>query len=102
MDSQNRHLASGSRNLPLKGVADFSEEAWPSMTEAAAPMPPPAPSLDALNLEVRLPRQQMMEQKKLDRFLDAFRGEKSWEASSSGETCVITDEGSICPALDLQ
>jgi hypothetical protein len=58
-------LGSGSKNLPLK--AGFSEAG--QSTEDTDPRPPPPPSLDDLNLEPGLPRQQMRQHKKLDRFL---------------------------------
>ena len=67
-------LASGSRNFPLNGVA-FSETGHPSMRLVAAP-PFPVPSLEDLNLVPRLPRQQMMEHKKLERFFETERENK--------------------------
>jgi hypothetical protein len=66
--------ASGSKNLPLNGVA-FSEVGHPSTRLPAAP-PFPVPSFEDLNLVPRLPKQQMMEQKKLDRFLETEKNGK--------------------------
>ena len=59
-------FGSGKRNLPLYGVA-FSEDGAPSTREHPAAA---LPSFDDLNLELRFPRQQIMEHKKLDRFLE--------------------------------
>jgi hypothetical protein len=46
----------------------FSDAFSPSTKEL--PAPTPLPSLEDLNLGLRLPKQQMIEHKKLDRFLE--------------------------------
>ena len=66
-------LASCSKNLPLYGVA-FSDAGPPSTRELPTPLP--FPSLEDLNFGLRLPKQQMIEHKKLDRFFETEKNKK--------------------------